>query len=207
MTKTVTVDKVSNRTQSPEFSLRNLSISADNVTVGEAISIEATVENSGNSSGSHTVDLIIDGQKTESKTVQVDADRDKTLSFSHTFDQIGNYTVEVDGTVVDTVEVTSMSTTAPDDTEASQASTNSSMDSESQSGQDQQNSVGGSQESDSTVNDQNSTDASGERGTSDPASSPEVVITAVLMVRLRYFSDSSDSEDRSSWAGINFPSR
>ena len=77
------------------FELSNLIIEPDSVDVGKPITVTVDVENIGTLSGTHTVNLLIDGDLVEEKTVNVDIGASETVSFTYQTDVEGTYRVEI----------------------------------------------------------------------------------------------------------------
>ena len=79
------------------FSVSDLSLQPAQVKPGEAVTISASVANTGGESGSYTVVLKIDGVKEAEKTVTIAAGESLDVSFSVTKEEADTYTVTVDG--------------------------------------------------------------------------------------------------------------
>jgi len=79
------------------FSVSDLSLQPAQVKPGEAVTISASVANTGGESGSYTVVLKIDGVKEAEKTVTIAAGESQDVSFSVTKEEAATYTVTVDG--------------------------------------------------------------------------------------------------------------
>ncbi|MDZ7730424.1 MAG: carboxypeptidase-like regulatory domain-containing protein [Natrialbaceae archaeon] len=76
------------------------------VTPGTTVGIGATVSNMRSEPVNHTVVPTIDGEVVEERSVALAAQEDRELSFTHAFEEEGEYTVEVGGTHAGTVIVT-----------------------------------------------------------------------------------------------------
>ncbi|RQD82225.1 S-layer protein [Methanosalsum natronophilum] len=88
-----------------EFDYSNLVISPEEVREGRDVTITADVENIGTDAGEYNIELRIDGNVTDSKTVYLEVDEQTTIEFVHTAGEPGNYTVEI-GDLEGTFEVT-----------------------------------------------------------------------------------------------------
>lgn len=80
-------------------------LSADRVDVGGAVDISATLENLGGASGLHSVSLTVDGETVASDAVSLDAGQERSLTFTQSFDEAGEYEITVDGVAAGTVTV------------------------------------------------------------------------------------------------------
>ena len=79
------------------FSLTGLSVTPVEVLTGEAVTITVPVANTGGTEGSYTVVLKINGVKEAEKSVTIAAGSSEMVTFSVTREEIGSYTVTVDG--------------------------------------------------------------------------------------------------------------
>jgi len=79
------------------FSVSYLSVSQLEVEPGETVTITVFVANTGGESGSYTAVLKIDGVKEAEETVTIAAGESQDVSFSVTKEEVGSYTVTVDG--------------------------------------------------------------------------------------------------------------
>jgi len=80
-----------------EFVVENLNISPEAVEPGENVTISVDVGNVGEAGGTHTVELMIDGELENSATVLLNPGESQHISFIVTRDTEGTYSVEVDG--------------------------------------------------------------------------------------------------------------
>lgn len=71
------------------------SVSETTTLVGTDYNVSTTVTNEGDGEGEHTVELAVEGETVDSRTVTVDADSEETVTLSHQFDEAGEYTVTV----------------------------------------------------------------------------------------------------------------
>lgn len=79
----------------PTFSVSNLSISPDDVELGETVTISVTVANTGDGDGSYSAVLYIDNTSEETKSVSVAAGGSKTVTFDVSRDSNGTYEVSI----------------------------------------------------------------------------------------------------------------
>jgi hypothetical protein len=88
-----------------EFEVSNLTISPGNVEPYEAVTITAEVTNIGGLEGTCAANLSIDGLIVEVKDVTLEADEAEVISFSHTPEEAGEYTISI-GELSDVLTVT-----------------------------------------------------------------------------------------------------
>ena len=79
------------------FSISNLSIEPAQVEANETITISLTVANTGGTQGSDDVVLNINGAQEETQSVTIAPGASQSIAFSVTREEVGNYTVSVDG--------------------------------------------------------------------------------------------------------------
>ena len=79
------------------FSLSNLSIQPAEVQPKESVTITVSVDNTGDTEGSYTVVLKINGVKEADKSVTIAGGSSEVVTFSVTKEELGNYSVAVDG--------------------------------------------------------------------------------------------------------------
>jgi len=79
------------------FTTAQLSVSPSAVYVGEAVTINVLVTNSGDAAGSYAVTLKIDGVVEETKEIALDAGASEEVTFTTTKNTAGTYSVEVGG--------------------------------------------------------------------------------------------------------------
>ena len=79
------------------FTSSGLNINPSSVDLGGTLTISVEVTNTGAKSGTHTVALMIDGEIEEEKTVTLNPDETKTVSFEVSASQLGTFSVEIDG--------------------------------------------------------------------------------------------------------------
>lgn len=78
-----------------QVSVTGFTVSSSNVSTGETVTITATVENTGDRSGSIDVTFRADGSAVETTTVDVAAASNTTVTHDVTFSTAGNHTVSV----------------------------------------------------------------------------------------------------------------
>ena len=84
-------------TRPANFSVTGLSVTPKEVNLGESVSINVIVTNTGDLSGSYEVSLQIDYVVAQTKEVTLDGGDIETISFSLTPDTVGKYTVNING--------------------------------------------------------------------------------------------------------------
>lgn len=92
--------------ESPVFEVTEVTLSDEDVEEGTDVSINATVENTGNAAGEYTAELEIDGSVESNTTIRLDSGEAETVEFTYTFEDAGDYEVTV-GDVTRTVTVSS----------------------------------------------------------------------------------------------------
>jgi hypothetical protein len=80
-----------------KFALSDIKLSSDKVNVGDMVSIQATVSNSGGASGKYTAALRINGEMTESQEVALEAGGSKSITFGIVKNSPGTYTADING--------------------------------------------------------------------------------------------------------------
>ena len=88
-----------------DLSVIDASISTDTVNIGESVTVEATVENTGDTDGEAIVTLRADGGIAEERTITVSANGQTTATFSFSSDDAGDYTLAVDDVDAGTLSV------------------------------------------------------------------------------------------------------
>jgi len=72
----------------------SISVSSSSIKVGETVTVTVTVENTGEESGSETIQLYIDDMMNDSSSVSVSGEDSETVTFTVTLDEAGTYTLE-----------------------------------------------------------------------------------------------------------------
>ncbi|MBA7466756.1 hypothetical protein ES707_01946 [subsurface metagenome] len=80
-----------------DFSVSELSIAPEEVSIGENINISVRVTNTGNSSGSYTATFKINGAVEATKEVTLDAGASQKVTFTTAKDVAASYSVDVNG--------------------------------------------------------------------------------------------------------------
>ena len=101
----VTVGTVNVIAPGAEFQTTDASLSDLKITTGDGVDVAATVENVGGSAGTHTAQLVVDGDVVDEVDVTLDAGTSETVAFTHTFEDAGEYDVSVDDAFAGTVTV------------------------------------------------------------------------------------------------------
>ena len=78
-----------------KFEVSSLQIKPNQITVGEATTISATVTNVGGSNGIYNVVLSVDTVRTDAKSVELAPGASKTMTFSLPQDTAGTYDIEI----------------------------------------------------------------------------------------------------------------
>lgn len=89
----------------PKFGMVESELSKSEVVTGEPVRIQATVKNAGPGRGEIPLKLEANGEVLVEKGVTLDADATETVSFQHTFEAAGDYELELNGELIDTVSV------------------------------------------------------------------------------------------------------
>ncbi|WP_254864652.1 CARDB domain-containing protein [Halovivax gelatinilyticus] len=97
----------------PVIEVTDVSLSDDTVDEGSDVTVTATVENTGEAAGEHTLELELDGAVEDAETVEVEPGETEEVEFTHTFEAAGEYEVSVDGFAAGTVTVNEASTPSP----------------------------------------------------------------------------------------------
>ncbi len=89
--------------QDPEFSVESPTLSRSDISPGDAITVAADIQNSGNGKETFTAELTIDGETVDKQAVIVDAGESEEVSFTHQFTQEGEFDIAVSGVSAGTV--------------------------------------------------------------------------------------------------------
>ncbi|WP_276272972.1 CARDB domain-containing protein [Haloarcula litorea] len=92
-------------TATADIEVTDAAVDQSTVQSGEAVGVSATLENTGDASGSFTAELRIDGETVETQRSEVDGGGSTAVGFSYTFQEAGEYDVAVSGTQAGTVTV------------------------------------------------------------------------------------------------------
>lgn len=112
------------------LSVSGASLSGPSGTVGDSVTVSATVTNRGNWMADETVSVTANGTNVATRTITVPVGETKAISFDITLDQPGTYALAVDGTSAGTLVLSGVSETTETSgdvatTESSTASTSS----------------------------------------------------------------------------------
>lgn len=87
------------------FEVTDASLSDTELEVGDDLDVTATVENTGDESGTFTAELTVDGQVVDEKSVTLNGSESTDVTFTHPFNEAGEFDIGVSGTGVGTVTV------------------------------------------------------------------------------------------------------
>lgn len=93
--------------EQPVFEFADASVSSTSVREGGSVEVRASLRNTGPADGSTTVNLEVDGDIEDSRSVSVPAGESRSVTFTKTFDEIGVYDVTLNGVDVGSVRVES----------------------------------------------------------------------------------------------------
>ncbi|WP_247730588.1 CARDB domain-containing protein [Halovivax limisalsi] len=102
---TVTVTPPPEPPEPAEFSTGNGQVTETTVAPGDSVGISATIVNEGGQAGTHTAELLIDGEVVDTRSITLDAGEQGDVTFTHTFEETGEYEVAIDDDVIGTVTV------------------------------------------------------------------------------------------------------
>ncbi|ARS89996.1 hypothetical protein B1756_09825 [Natrarchaeobaculum aegyptiacum] len=91
---------------SPDLEVASATLSDDELKADESVTITVKIANDGDAVGTHTAELEVDGDVEATETVSVDGGSTTEVTFTHTFDETGEFDVHVDGLEAGTVTVT-----------------------------------------------------------------------------------------------------
>lgn len=81
------------------FTISDLSVTPDEVSPSEEVTVSAVITNIGGNDGSYTIVLKVNEAEEASQSVIIEAGESKTITFTTTKDIEGNYTVDINGNV------------------------------------------------------------------------------------------------------------
>ncbi|AKB76395.1 S-layer family duplication domain protein [Methanosarcina lacustris Z-7289] len=79
------------------FEFSNLVIDPIEVSAGKEATITIDAENTGNAAGNYSLELVVNGSSADSQPLSLDVGENKTVTFKHSEEEPGSYTVEVGG--------------------------------------------------------------------------------------------------------------
>jgi uncharacterized protein YfaS (alpha-2-macroglobulin family) len=78
-----------------QFTITSLDVTPERVPPGQPVTVSAQVTNTGGSGGSYTVNLTVNGQVEQTKTVPLAPEAMETVTFTVTKETPGSYTVSI----------------------------------------------------------------------------------------------------------------
>lgn len=91
--------------QQADIQVIEAEITDETVTVGDEVGVTATVENLGSASGTKTIELRANEEVLDTEDVTLDAGESTQITLTATMDQVGEFELDVDGTIAGTVSV------------------------------------------------------------------------------------------------------
>ncbi len=79
----------------PQFTITSLDVTPEQVPPGQPVTVSAQVTNTGDSEGSYTVNLSVNGQVEQTKTVTLAPEAVETVTFTVTKETPGSYTISI----------------------------------------------------------------------------------------------------------------
>lgn len=89
----------------PELIVSSYTASPNHVKVGDNVTVEATVKNTGEARGSMNVTFYADGEEVANEPVELDADNSTEVTFTIAFEEAGTHNVRVNGLNVTEIRV------------------------------------------------------------------------------------------------------
>lgn len=80
---------------SAAFNVTAVTLSDPEITVGDTVTVTATVANTGDAGGTYSADLAVNGSVKESTSIDVNAGETETVNFTPSFDTAGDYAISV----------------------------------------------------------------------------------------------------------------
>ncbi|MDS0221608.1 cell surface glycoprotein [Haloarcula sp. S1AR25-5A] len=103
-TETITVE------QPASFEVSDRALSSRAVGEGDSIEVTATVTNTGDRAGTYEVPLTVSDEEVDTTEVELGPDESTTVSFTQSFNAVGNYAIGLDGERIGTVQVSEPAT-------------------------------------------------------------------------------------------------
>lgn len=91
--------------EEPDISTVDATLSTTEVEVEENLEVEVTLENTGDVDGAHTVQLLVDDDVVDEADANVAASKSETVTFSHVFEERGEFGIATDDRDLGTVDV------------------------------------------------------------------------------------------------------
>jgi hypothetical protein len=113
----------------PQFR-RDLSLADSSVDVDETLTVQASYENLGATQAATTATVLVDGEQRVTREIEVSAGDSTTFEADLSFDSAGEYTVSLDETTAESVEVTAADTSAASEDAAATTDTDGAEESE-----------------------------------------------------------------------------
>ena len=88
-----------------EFALSDVSVSDTKIATGDSVDITGTVTEEAGNSGLFVAELIIDGEVVDTENIVMDGNAEEAVTFTHTFDEAGEYEVAISDVSAGTVSV------------------------------------------------------------------------------------------------------
>lgn len=89
----------------PLFERSEMTMDRTTVSVGESVSVQATVLNNGTAPGEGIMELAVDRVLVDSEAFSLEPGESRTIVFEHTFGEVGTYDITIDGEQIGTVTV------------------------------------------------------------------------------------------------------
>jgi hypothetical protein len=96
-----------------DLAVTGAAVEPETVTVGESVTLSATVTNDGASNGTTTVPFVVAGEEVAERTVTLPAGGERTVTATYVPDGTGEFAVAAGNATADTLLVTDQETTAP----------------------------------------------------------------------------------------------
>ncbi|MCU4973215.1 PGF-CTERM sorting domain-containing protein [Halobacteria archaeon AArc-m2/3/4] len=112
---TLTVVEPEPEPEPAAFDVSDAALSESEIAAGDSVHVTATVTNTGEESGTHTAELLVDGDVVAEQDVTVDGGESESVTFTETFDDAGEYDVAVDGASAGTLTVVAEDDDGDDD--------------------------------------------------------------------------------------------
>lgn len=91
--------------EEPDYRVSDATVSDAKLSPGESSDISATLQNDGEGTGPFTAELLIDGEVVDDQIIRADPGEEKTITFTHTFEESGEYSVAINDVDAGTVTV------------------------------------------------------------------------------------------------------